>query len=123
MTLEPRLNFTESAKEETTLNEAEPFECVRCGKPFGVKQSIERIVEKLAGKSAMFSSQEQIDRIRMCEDCRVIVQFEEKDAPMRAGDRPLPRTTEDDLREREIEEARAKLLAERAAEEKNGEAG
>ena len=123
MTLEPRLNFTESAKEETTLNEAEPFECVRCGRPFGVKQSIERIVEKLAGKSAMFSSQEQIDRIRMCEDCRVIVQFEEKDAPMRTGDRPLPRTTDDDLREREIEEARAKLLAERAAQEKNGEAG
>jgi hypothetical protein len=49
----------------------------------------------------------------MCEDCRVVVQFDAT-GPMAGPDRPLPRTTDDYLREREIEEARAKLLAERA---------
>ncbi|MEE8535838.1 MAG: 4Fe-4S binding protein, partial [Kiloniellales bacterium] len=111
--LEPRLNFAEDARGTVALNEAEPFDCIRCGKPFGVRQTIERIVEQLADKHWMFGG-EQAERIKMCDDCRVIVQFEQPDAPMAAGERPLPRTTEDDLREREIEEARAKLLAERA---------
>ena len=56
-----------------------------------------------------------LERLRMCDDCRVIVQFEAGDAPFKGPDRPLTRTTDDDLREREIEEARAKLLAERGA--------
>jgi hypothetical protein len=54
-----------------------------------------------------------VDRIRMCDDCRVIVQFEVTDNPLAAGPRPKTRTTDDYLREREeIEEARAKLEAE-----------
>ena len=97
------------------LNEAEPFECVRCGKLFGVRQSIERIAEQLAGKHHMFQNAEQIERIKMCEDCRVVVQFEGGNDPFAAGPRPTPRTTDDYLREQEIEEARQKVLAERAA--------
>ena len=121
ITLEPRLNFTEDARETLTKNEQEPFDCVRCGKPFGVRSGIERIAEQLAGKHAMFSTPEQIERIKMCDDCRVIVQFEAGDAPFKGPDRPLTRTTDDDLREREIEEARAKVLADRAAGKSNGE--
>ena len=49
----------------------------------------------------------------MCEDCRVVVQFDAPDAPLKGAERPRPRTTDDYLREREIEEARAKVLAER----------
>ncbi len=46
----------------------------------------------------------------MCEDCRVIVQFEAKDNPLGGPDRPKPRTTEDYLREREeIEAARRRF--------------
>ena len=42
----------------------------------------------------------------MCEDCRVAVQFEAAN-PMAARPRPVTRTTEDDLREREKADARA----------------
>ena len=121
ITLEPRLNFTEDGRETITKNEQEPFECVRCSKPFGVRSSIERISEQLAGKHSMFSTPEQIERLQMCDDCRVVVQFSATDAPFKGPDRPKIRTTEDDLRERDIEEARAKLLADRAAGKTNGE--
>jgi ferredoxin len=106
ITLEPRLNFTNTAMSAVTLNEDEPFECIRCGKPFGVRKSIERIADQLAGKHSMFKESGQIDRIKMCEDCRVSAQFESGDNPFKLGVRPTIRTTEDDLRERELELAR-----------------
>lgn len=121
--LEPRLNFTGEARGAVELNQAEPFHCIRCGKPFGVERSIQRIAEQLAGKHAMFSSSAQIDRLMMCEDCRVVVQFDEPDAPLAGAPRPIPRTTDDYLREREIEEARAKVLADRAKANGGGDGG
>jgi hypothetical protein len=62
----------------------------------------------------MFGSDEQAQRLMMCDDCRVIVQFDAPDVPLAGPPRPKTRTTDDYLREREIEEARAKLLEERA---------
>jgi ferredoxin len=118
--LEPRINFTEAARHAITKNEQEPFHCIRCGKPFGVQSTVERITDQLAGKHSMFSDPEQIERILMCDDCRIVVQFQASDDPFKGPPRPVPRTTEDYLREREIEEARAKLLAERAAEKDDG---
>lgn len=117
--LEPRLAFTSAARSAVTLKEEEPFACVRCGKPFGTRSSIERIVAQLAGKHPMFAAGRMAERIKMCDDCRVIDQFEAGDDPFRGPDRPKPRTTDDDLREREeeIEAARAKLLEERARED------
>ncbi len=125
ITLVPRLNFAEEARGTVELNQAEPFLCIRCGKPYGVQQTIERIAEQLAGKHWMFGADEQVQRLMMCDDCRVIVQFDAPDAPMAGAPRPVTRTTDDYLREREIEEARAKLLEERAAQEGkgNGQAG
>ncbi len=76
--------------------------------------NIERIADQLAGKHSMFQGPEQIERIMMCDDCRVVIQFERSDDPLAGPARPTPRTTDDYLREREIEEARAKLLEERA---------
>jgi hypothetical protein len=100
--------------------EEEPSECIRCGKPFGTRASIERIVEKLGEKHWMYQDPAKLDRIRMCNDCRVIVQFEATDNPLAGPPRPNPRTTQDYLREREeIEAARAKVKAERG----NGDAG
>lgn len=110
--LEPRLNFGEEARGTVKLNETEPFNCIRCGKPFGVKHTIDRIADQLAGKHWMFASGDAVERIMMCEDCRVVVQFETPN-PLAGAPRPAPRTTDDYLREREIEEARAKVRAER----------
>jgi ferredoxin len=111
--LEPRLDFTDEARQAVLVKEEEPYACVRCGKPFGAKSSIEKIVGLLAQKHSMFTESAAVDRIKMCEDCRVVVQFEAPN-PMAGDARPLPRTTDDDLRERdEIEAARAKLRRER----------
>ncbi len=117
--LEPRLNFADEARQPMLIKEEEPFECIRCGKPFGTRASIERIVEKLGEKHWMYQDSAAIERIRMCDDCRVVVQFEATDNPLAGGPRPKIRTTDDYLRERaEIEAARAKVKAERG----NGDA-
>jgi ferredoxin len=112
--LQPRLNFTEEARGAVTLFEEPPFHCIRCGKPFGVRRTIEHIADQLAGKHWMFDAGEQVERIMMCDDCRVVDQLGRTDHPLAGPPRPTMRTTDDDLREREIEEARAKLLEERA---------
>jgi ferredoxin len=113
--LEPRLNFTDEARQPVLIKQEEPFECIRCGRPFGTRASIEKIVEKLGEKHWMYKDSAAIDRIRMCDDCRVVVQFEATDNPLAAGPRPKTRTTDDYLRERaEIEQARARVKAERA---------
>jgi ferredoxin len=112
--LEPRLDLTPAAREPLVLKEEEPFCCVRCGKPFGTRSSVERIVAALAEKHWMYQRPEQIERIRMCDDCRIIAQLEAGDDPFRMAERPRPRTTDDYLREREeIEAARRKLAAQR----------
>ena len=109
--LEPRLNFTDEARQPLLIKQEEPFECIRCGKPFGTRASIEKIVEKLGEKHWMYKDSVAVDRIRMCDDCRVVVQFEATDNPLAAGPRPKTRTTDDYLRERaDIEEARRKFM-------------
>lgn len=119
--LAPRFNFKDEARSAVVVKQEAPFNCVRCGKPFGTRGAIERIVEKLAGKHAMFATPEAKFRLMMCEDCRVIAQFEQGGDPMAGPPRPKPRTSEDYFREREIEEARARVVADRqAAERKNG---
>jgi len=54
-----------------TLHEEEPFCCVSCGKPFATRRVIDNILEKLAGH-AMFQTDRARDRLKMCEDCRVV---------------------------------------------------
>ncbi len=103
VTLVPRLDFTDDARRKRVLKQEEPWHCVRCGKPFGTRSTIERLVDRLAGHS-MFAAPGRIEIIKMCEDCRVIAQFDEPQ-PMAAGPRPRMRTTEDDL----LERARAQL--------------
>ena len=97
--LEPRFNFTASAIDPVTIKEEEPFECVSCGRPFGTKSTIERIVAKLEGNHAMFKNPEQINIIKMCDDCRVIAVNDAGGDPMTMGERPRVRTTDDYLRE------------------------
>jgi len=105
ITLAPQLNFGESARQAVEKKTEEPFGCIRCGKPFGARGSVMTIAAKLAGKHSMFQTGDAADRILMCEDCRVVVQFEKRGDPMAMGERPRTRTTDDDLRERELARA------------------
>jgi ferredoxin len=70
ITLQPRLLLTPQRKEARVLNEAQPYQCIRCGKPFGTLKGIETMLGKLAGH-AMFQGA-AADRLKMCGDCRVI---------------------------------------------------
>jgi len=77
ITLAPRLLLGAHAKQEITLNEAEPFNCVRCGKPFGTRQLIGNMLGKLTGHS-MFAADGALARLQMCADCRVVDMMENK---------------------------------------------
>lgn len=77
ITLAPRLLLTAQAKQEFVLNEAEPFNCVRCGKPFGTRQMVDNMLGKLTGHS-MFSGGGASRRLQMCADCRVADLMENK---------------------------------------------
>jgi ferredoxin len=102
ITLKPQLDFRAATARARVLKEEEPFCCIRCSKPFGVKSSVERVAAKLEGKHWMFqNSAKRLDVIKMCADCRVIAMSEEKFDPFGAPARPNPRTTDDYLRERE----------------------
>jgi len=69
--LEPRLLLGAAAKQPAVLNEAEPFHCVSCGKPFGTKQMVDNMLGKLGGHS-MFGGEGALKRLQMCGDCRVV---------------------------------------------------
>ena len=101
ITLVPQLDLSDDALAGRVLNEEEPFACVECGALFGVKSTIDRIVEKLAGKHYMFTSSDNVRLIQMCDDCRIRSQAHSEGQPFFVGERPRPRTTEDDLAERE----------------------
>lgn len=94
ITLEPRLDLTAWAAGAITIKQEEPYPCLSCGKPFGARSSVERIVAKLSEKHWMFSGSNarRIDVIRMCEDCRVEAVMNESFDPHQAPARPLPRT-------------------------------
>jgi len=73
ITLQPRLLLADGGKarkQARVLNEAEPYACIRCGKPFGTLRAIEAMVGRLAGHS-MFQGA-AAERLKMCGDCRVI---------------------------------------------------
>jgi ferredoxin len=71
----PRLLIGKQAKEAVTLNEAEPFNCVRCAKPFGTRQMVDNMLAKL-GAHSMFAGGTR--RLQMCGDCRVVDMMENK---------------------------------------------
>lgn len=108
ITLAPRINFAPAARQAVVLKDEEPFPCIRCGKPFASRSIISRLMERMAGH-AMFAQAGRLDLIQMCEDCRIKAQFEQ-DAPFARGERPLTRTTDDDLRDRAARMAQADRL-------------
>jgi ferredoxin len=73
ITLQPRLLLADEGrarKATRVLHEAQPFACVRCGKPFGTAKAIENMLAKLSGHAAFQGA--AAERLKMCGDCRVI---------------------------------------------------
>jgi Fe-S-cluster-containing hydrogenase component 2 len=101
ITLKPQLDFGAARAPARVLKEEQPFCCIRCGKPFGVKSTIDRVVAKLESKHWMYTgSARRLDVIKMCDDCRVAFVAEEGFEPYGAQSQ-MVRTTDDYLRERE----------------------
>lgn len=99
ITLEPRMNLTDAAFSQVVLNEEEPFACIECGSLFGVKSTIEKITEKLAGKHSMFATSDAAKMIQMCDNCRIQAQYHSQNNPFSMGEARIPRTTDDYLKE------------------------
>ncbi len=102
ISLKPQIDFRAATAMSRVIKQEEPFLCIRCNTPFGVKSSVERVVAKLEGQHWMFKdSKKRLDVIKMCADCRVNAMAEENFDPFGAPQRPAVRTTDDYLRERE----------------------
>jgi len=74
--LEPRLWLADEGrarKQPRVINEAEPFRCIGCGKPFGTLRAIEAMIAKVGSHPAFAGDNAQ--RLRMCGDCRVNAMF------------------------------------------------
>ena len=81
ITRTPRYLFDREARRRPrTLNEDQPFHCVSCGKVFGTVSIVLRMQQRLAGHS-MFQAPGALDRLRMCEDCRVKDMFRSEAGP------------------------------------------
>jgi ferredoxin len=103
ITLKPQIDFDAARAPARILKEEEPFCCIRCGKPFGVKSTIDRVIAKLEGRHWMYTgSSRRLDIIKMCEDCRVAYVAEEGFDPYGTQSKAV-RTTDDYLREREAQ--------------------
>jgi len=103
ITLKPQLDFGAARAPARVLKEEQPFCCIRCGKPFGVKSTIDRVVAKLESKHWMYTgSARRLDVIKMCDDCRVAFVAEEGFEPYGAQSQTV-RKTDDYLREREAQ--------------------
>ena len=90
--LQPRLlTDPEKRRSKIILHEESPFLCVTCGKPFATQSIIDNIMNKLSAH-AMFQSERSKQRLKMCEDCRVVDAVQDADA-MQAG---LVTTRQDD---------------------------
>jgi ferredoxin len=102
ISLKPQIDFRAATASARIVKEEEPALCIGCGKPFGVKSSVDRVAAKLEGKHWMFTdSKARLDVIKMCADCRVNAMVAQGFDPLAGPARARLRTTDDYLRERE----------------------
>lgn len=102
ISLVPRIDFRAANAPARVLKQEEPFACIKCGKPFGVKSTIERVSAKLAGRHWMYQGRgSRIDLIKMCDTCRIAAVSDDELDPRGAPPRPRVRTTDDYLHERD----------------------
>ncbi len=95
ITLKPQFDLSDQAFNQIVLHEEDPFACIECGSLFGVKSTIEKITEKLAGKHDMFATSDTARLIQMCDNCRIQAQYHATDNPFQGRERPRVVTTED----------------------------
>lgn len=71
LALKPQMNW-QTAQRQTpqVLHQEEPAHCLRCDKAFAPMSMIQMLQQKLA-LNPHFSDQKSLDRIAMCDDCRV----------------------------------------------------
>ena len=80
MQLRSRLLFDREARiRSRVLNQDQPFACISCGKPFAPTSVIGKMQEKLKDHY-MFNSERALDRLKMCDDCRVADIVQDPDA-------------------------------------------
>lgn len=105
ISLEARLDFASFERGSQTIKEEEPFCCIACGKAFGVKSTVERIVGKLQEKHWMFTGENarRLDLVKMCDTCRIEKVTTEGVDPYAGPARPALRTTDDYFRDREAQ--------------------
>ena len=70
LNVDPRLQTVEQRKQKMTLNEAQAFHCISCGKPFGTAKMVDLMLAKLGAHGAFAGP--ALDRLKMCGDCRVV---------------------------------------------------
>ncbi|MGF1694207.1 4Fe-4S binding protein [Vibrio lamellibrachiae] len=76
LSLAPQINWDRASRiQPRVLHHEKPAECLRCQKPFAPQSMITMLQDKLRGHS-QFSDEASINRIAMCEDCRVRDVFE-----------------------------------------------
>lgn len=77
ITLIPQYLFNrEQARKVRLLHEEPIFHCIACNKGFATKKMIDTMTEKLKGH-AMFQGA-ALERLKMCEDCRVKAMFKDE---------------------------------------------
>lgn len=76
LSLIPQFNWNKLVRTQAlTLNQDVAAECLRCHQPFAPQSMITMLQNKLQGHS-LFGNQTALNRIAMCENCRVIDAFE-----------------------------------------------
>lgn len=76
--LRARLRLDDDARRPRTLNAAEPFHCVACGRAFGTRQMVDNMIGRLSEHS-MFAGAAAQQRLRMCADCRALDMLQNPD--------------------------------------------
>ncbi len=74
--LQPRLWLADGGKARKAprvLHEVQPYHCIRCNKVFGTLPAVEAMIAKI-GSHAAFAGP-NLERLRMCGDCRVVAMF------------------------------------------------
>ncbi|HEY5719795.1 MAG TPA: 4Fe-4S dicluster domain-containing protein, partial [Gammaproteobacteria bacterium] len=79
LALHPRfLPDPEPRRQQRVFKEEEPLRCTGCGKPFATPSVINLMTERLKDHP-MFQGR-GLERLKMCEDCRVRAIFDDDDA-------------------------------------------